>query len=553
MGIMNIRQIVASVCIVCSMTGAATGSPVPFEADYFIERRPSNGELVQDATGALADIHDYADDYLKMLRDQYGMEAMIVSIPATGPEMSTEDVALRIMESWRIWAQHGGRGLLLLLVDDTKQIKMEVARELEDVFTDAFTGYIEDKQLKNHYLAGDVSTGLVAVMEEIEKRARVRSSGEYDKERISMFDEEFISQGAGAGRDLTGYTSEDVSDVGAQYPAGATPEEAWQTMIRSYQNKVRDHKLGVYTAITRLAYRDYTNLPDSFYVEEYDKYVQKSYEIIERGDYAVVFFGNKKGWDNAPFLLSRTDEGWQFDIVHQRKFIRMGQNPHWMMERANYPHAWHLSKCPWSMGQDIPLEGEDRYRIKEDGSIAGEILALEDAIKAQPDDFETLMRLGRLYVKTAFNRKAIPLLKKCKQLDPVSSLPYKYLAIAYVDAFYQYQSAITELEEFVRREPEDVFGLNYLGYLYLHENKYDKAIQQLEKAVDLRPDNIYAYCKLARAYGQKYLDASMVDVFKGDYKNKALAAYESAQNADTPNELRVWWLKLWLEEEGLLK
>ncbi|MEW5894816.1 MAG: TPM domain-containing protein [Candidatus Omnitrophota bacterium] len=548
---MTIKRLIMMGYLLLGICVPAGMAEPAYDVETVLRSRSPGGELIEDHAGILADMHDYTDDYLKMIRNQYGIEAMIAALPHTGQTRSIEDAAVEMMENWKIGGKYNGRGLLLILIEETKQVKMEVARELEDVFTDAFTGYIEDKQLKNYYLAGDVGTGLIAVMEEIEKRARLKFNGDYDADRVQRIDDEFITQGAGARRNLERYQPEKVSDAGANYPAGATPDEAWQTMIRSYKDKARDPDLGVYTAITRLAYRDYTNLPDSFYNEEYEKYANKPYEIIEQGDYAVVFFGNKKGWNNAPFLLSRTSAGWQFDIVRQRKYVRMGRNPDWGIELGDYPHVGLLGRCPRWMGQDIPLEGGDKYEISEDVYLAGEILDLK-ALGEKSDAFGPVMELARLYVKTAFNLKAIPLLKRCKQLDPVSPLPYKYLAIAYVDAFYQYGNAIAEMEEYVRREPDDVFGRNYLGYLYLHEGEYDKAIGQLEKAVELREDNVYALCKLSRAHGQKYLKANAVDIFKNDYKRKALEYYEAASHAETANGLRVSWLKSWLAENRLV-
>ncbi len=462
-------------------------------------------------------------------------------------------MALEMMENWKVGAEYGGRGLILLLVEDTKQVKMEVARELEDVFTDAFTGYIEDKQLRNYYLAGDLGAGLIAVMEEIEKRARIKSQNRFDAKTIRRLDDEFIGQGAGARRGLVNYQAQEISAVGEQYPAGATPDDAWQTIIRSYKNKVRDPNLGVYTAITRLAYKDYTNLPDSYYNEVYKKYADKPYEIIERGGYAVVFFGNKKGWDNAPFLLAKTNDGWQFDIVHQRKYIRMGTNPYWMMERANYPYAWHLYKCPWSMGQDIPLENGDIYKLSEDVMLARQLQMSKDACKYHRNDLDVLIRYGQLLTKTAFSRKAIKAWKQVKTIDPDNVLAHKYLAISYVDAYYQYKQAMQEMEQYVKQMPGDVFGHNYLGYLYLHEGEFDKAIKQLDKALLSRQDNVYALCKLSRAYAGKYLKSNLLDVFRNDYKKKALAYYQAAQNVQTPNPMRLWWLKLHLEDGGLLK
>ncbi len=116
-----------------------------------------------------------------------------------------------------------------------------------------------------------------------------------------------------------------------------------------------------YTPVTRLIYRAFTNLPDRRFEEDVRSWGSKSYKIISNDAFAVVFFGNKKGWENAPFLFCRTEEGWQFDMVHQRKIVRMGRSPHWGIERGEHPYIHLLSQCPYWMGQDIPRRGPDVY------------------------------------------------------------------------------------------------------------------------------------------------------------------------------------------------
>jgi hypothetical protein len=57
---------------------------------------------------------------------------------------------------------------------------------------------------------------------------------------------------------------------------------------------VRDPNLGVYTQITRLAYRDLRNLPDLRYEEDVRTYRKKPYDVLQNDRFAVIFFGEKK-------------------------------------------------------------------------------------------------------------------------------------------------------------------------------------------------------------------------------------------------------------------
>ena len=182
---------------------------------------------------------------------------------------------------------------------------------------------------------------------------------------------------------------------------------------------MRDPNLGVYTEITRLAYRDFKNLPDSRYEEDVLTYKNKPYEIIQNDTYAVIFFGKKKGWENAPFLFCRKNDGWQFNIVHQRKYVRMGKTPHWGVERSSHPYGDLLAGCPYWMNQDIPLESDDIYRIEDDRRLAQEIRNLESAYEDDQKDFNTVMQLGKLYTITSLSaKKRIAFLKKAGRLNP---------------------------------------------------------------------------------------------------------------------------------------
>ncbi len=522
-----------------------------FDLNKVIKSRPNNKDLLFDYAGILEDAEESSNKYLKMMKDDYFIEALIVSIPSMEDRWVIEYLAVEIFENWKIGKMYDGRGILLLLTYKEKKIMLEVGKELEDVFTETFCGYVADLQLQSYFTSDQIGLGLIATMEEMEKRSQIKHQGNYTPDDILRLDDEYLTSGAGVKRELTKYEHFKVKESNSKYPAGATPGEAWETLIQTYKDRVRDHNLGVYTQATKLINRDFKNLSNSFYDKEARTYADKDYTVIQNSDYAVIYFGNKKGWDNYPYLFARTDEGWKFDIVHQRKYIRMMRNPYWGVERGNYPYIDLLSKCPQYIGQDIPLEGDDIYKIKEDEIVALKIERLEQKIKVYHNDFNTVMELGYLYTKIALGRKAIPLLKKAKSLNPKSSIPYKYLSIVHVDAHYQYNAAINELKEYISREPADVFGRNYLGFLYYNVEEYKKAIKHLKMAIKLRPDNSYANCKLSRSYAQLYLKASGLDIRRHEYKKTAIEMFEKAQKVSTPDIRRIRWLKSWLKKEGI--
>jgi hypothetical protein len=521
--------------------------------NYWIRRPAGNNNNIYDYAAILEDVKESTGRYLKIFQTDYAIEAIMVTIPALPPTHTIESLGADLFSNWQVGQDTGGRGILLILSDKEKLIKLEVSYELEDVFTDIFCGYIEDKQLKAYFLSDQLEIGLVAVLEEIEQRARVKHQADYKLADIDKLDNDLLSGGGGAKRQLTEYQEETITAEGQNYSAGRSTEEAWQTLIGSWRNKARDPNLGVYTRITRLAYRDYRNLPDSRYEEDVQTYGNKPYEIFQNDRFAVIFFGKKKGWENAPFLFCRTDDGWQFDIVHQRKYVRMGKSPNWGIERAVYPYIDLLSRCPYWMNQDIPLEGDDIYRIENDRELADTIRSLEAAYNKDRNDFSTVMQLGRLYTITSLNpSKRIAFLKQAKQLDPASPEPYKYLGIVYLDAFYQFESAVKEMKIYVERKPDDDFGRNYLGYLYYCLKNYQGALGQLNTAVEIKPDNCYGLTKLSRTYAGLYLNSSKLDIRRPGYRAKAKEMYDRASAVPTPDPRRLNWLRRYLQKSDIL-
>jgi tetratricopeptide (TPR) repeat protein len=533
--------------------GIASGFKNTSHQDYITRKPVGNSVYIYDNASILGDIKESTDRYLEIFKKDYAIEAVIVTLPALPQTHTIESLAAELFSNWQIGKNTGGRGMLLLMADEEKLIKIEVSYELEDVFTDIFCGYIEDKQLRAYFLNDQVDIGLVAVLEEIEKRAQIKHQANYTVSGIDQIDAELLSGGAGAKRQLAEYQQEEITLDGHNYPAGSTPEEAWQALIRSWENKVRDPNLGVYTRITRLAYRDFQNLPDSRYEEDVLIYKNKPYEVIQNNTYAVIFFGKKKGWENAPFLFCRKKDGWQFNIVHQRKYVRMGKNPHWGVERSSHPYGDLLARCPYWMNQDIPLEGDDIYRIEDDRKLAEEIRNLESAYEEDPEDFETVMQLGKLYTITSLSpKKRIAFLKRARELNPDNPEPYKYLGIVYLDAFYQFESAIREMTAYAEQRPAEVFGHNYLGYLYYCVQNYQKAVSEFNKAIELKSDNCYAFAKLSRTYAGFYLKSSKLDLRRSGYRKKAVAMFAKASATATPEPRRIKWLERYLLKNEIL-
>jgi hypothetical protein len=111
---------------------------------FELHARPQSERYLFDYAGVLRHYEESAHRYLRRIASRCHLEALVVTVPTLPASHSIETLAADIVNGWRIGADYDGRGLLLLLIDGTKQVKLEVNYELEDVFTDAFSGYVEE-------------------------------------------------------------------------------------------------------------------------------------------------------------------------------------------------------------------------------------------------------------------------------------------------------------------------------------------------------------------------------------------------------------------------
>jgi len=129
-------------------------------------------------------------------------------------------------------------------------------------------------------------------------------------------------------------------------------------------------------------------------------------------------------------------------------------------------------------------------------------------------------------------QKRLRLLNKAKELRPDHPGVLKHLAIAHVDAHYQYETALPLLERYVKLRPEDPFGHFFLGYLHLMIEQPEQSIDLLTKGLVLDPENVYGLSKLVRAH----LAMGSRDDF-----DKAAAIFERLKEI-APGHVRVAWL-----------
>jgi hypothetical protein len=454
----------------------ASRDPASFAA-LSIDSRRQAGRALFDYAGELAHYEEGTQRFLRRMRERFRIDAVIATLPALPDNASLEEMAVDLVDRWRIGAEHEGRGLLLLLAAKEKQVKLEVTYELEDVFTDAFTSYIENLQLVPNDRRGEIGTGLIAVMEEIERRAQIEDLGSYTPTSIAELDEQLLSGGAGARLRLDhDQLGTQPTAVGGDAPArGAqTPKDAWEIMLAKWAGQGAHIDVDVYTEMAKLAMGD-PDHADPRTRRAVQHLRNARYEVRQDDRHAVIWFGNLEGWDNAPFLFCRTPSGWKLDIVHQRRLVVMGESPSWTIEQGDHPYVALLADAPKSRGKDFGLPAEDRYSCQDDTAIAERIRTLEEQRRQSPDDVEVLAALLRLNVITDRRpNHVMPLLAQLKKLSPTNPDLYKYAAIYHVHSFFQYGTALQNMRVYVKLVPDDPFGQGFIRFLEQQVGRSDR-------------------------------------------------------------------------------
>ena len=60
--------------------------------------------------------------------------------------------------------------------------------------------------------------------------------------------------------------------MNTRYPAGATIDEAWQSLLMRWKDQERDPFLHVFLPTGRLAYRDFATMPKERLSQQYETY-----------------------------------------------------------------------------------------------------------------------------------------------------------------------------------------------------------------------------------------------------------------------------------------
>ena len=105
--------------------------------DDIYPRRPKDTPYFYNET-SITEINQDACITLRRAREDTGVEFVTVLLKQIPKNISIEEYAAGLFHKWKIGSRTQGKGVLVLFIEDTHTLKIEVSYDLEDTLTDAF-------------------------------------------------------------------------------------------------------------------------------------------------------------------------------------------------------------------------------------------------------------------------------------------------------------------------------------------------------------------------------------------------------------------------------
>jgi uncharacterized protein len=282
--------------------------------------------------------------YRKAILDAYDIDLRIITI-AGGEDVNL--FAARKFEAMKVGSQSdAGRGALFVVDTASDQVRLEVGRSLEGVYTDAFVKYIEERQMVPFFQADRVTDGILATIELIAGRARDAVAGKaFDLAGVTGFEK---STGAGAvskARIGAGYRRPGTGDE-PDVAASGKPLSVVDAYHRAMEAGNARPDLDIYTPATRQMMADWVVTPAQMrnMVREYGNCPKREEKI--RGDHAVVRYGVRQR-QCSPYFLQRGQDGvWRLDLTQMSNAIRFNHRNEWHFA-GSIPRGYAFAFDDW--------------------------------------------------------------------------------------------------------------------------------------------------------------------------------------------------------------
>lgn len=310
---------------------------IPFVL-LFLMCSPVYAERVSDQVGIFsAEQKQSVDVYHQKLLEVYDIDYRVLTV-AGADDINV--LATKFFAAEKVGSLgKTGRGLLLVVNPEQNQVRLEVSKGLEAVYTDAFVSYIQHRQMILFFKAGRVSDGILATTELIFARAAEATAGKsFDPLLLEGSAGGGVTNKAGIG---TGMEEKSTKVLSPDVASAASPDQIVVAYLTTMQSRNSNPDLPIYSEETKQMQKNWVVTPAQMDM------VVKTYAacahdktLIDSSKLAVVRY-KLEDRACAPYFLVFEDGGWKLDLTMMQKAIRFNHMNQWHFDvRAAHPYGF---------------------------------------------------------------------------------------------------------------------------------------------------------------------------------------------------------------------
>jgi uncharacterized protein len=143
------RLFLALILVLVSLPVTAADKPVPF----------LSGHVVDEAGMIPEDVRQRIDQKLIAYEQSTGAQVAVLTVPSLDGD-PVEDYSMRVVETWKLGKKGKDNGVLLLIAEQDRKMRIEVGYGLEGELTDLESGRIVDNVIRPDFQKGDFAGGI---------------------------------------------------------------------------------------------------------------------------------------------------------------------------------------------------------------------------------------------------------------------------------------------------------------------------------------------------------------------------------------------------------
>ncbi len=182
-------------------------------------------------------------------------------------------------------------------------------------------------------------------------------------------------------------------------------------------------------------------------------------------------------------------------------------------------------KVPEMKAEGYEQAGDNYIR---QGNMDMAFLQYEKALSLDSESSSARYKMGRLLLNRGLNSEAMKTFEEMKKRDSKNPLAYEGIARVHI-ALKNYEKAGNNLEKALQLKPDFWQCHGLFAFMYDRQNRYNDAIESYQKAIAVKPDSFLLYNNLGMSYYMMGEYGKSVEAYTKALKinDKASATYNN--------------------------